>query len=132
VGSFRGHQNGANALVFTHDGTRLATAAGGLRIWDLASGQEVLQLSPESAFLGLAFDGQGRRLATAGGDGTVRLWDAERLPEPPEPGWEEWLLERREPIEFFAPWVIGGAAVLVSGAVLLALVRWLRRRRAAG
>ena len=66
------------AAAFSPDGGTLATAVGGsIRLWDVATQQEIG--TPMTAGAGpahaLAFSPDGSTLATAGGDGTARLWD---------------------------------------------------------
>ena len=57
-----------------------------MRIWDAQCGEELLQLQGHEAYIhALALHPEGRILASASGDNTVRIWDsrpmAERLRE---------------------------------------------------
>ncbi len=73
----QGHAGLVEAVVWSPDGRRLATADehGTVRLWDGANGQELAALPGR----GPTWSPDGRRLATAGGkDGTVRLWDGSR------------------------------------------------------
>jgi WD40 repeat protein len=66
-------------IAFNPDGTRLATAGvdGMARVWDTASGQELLTLSGHTGQVwGVTFSPDGTRLATASADGTAKVWDA--------------------------------------------------------
>ncbi len=48
-----------------------------VRVWDTDTGKEVTVLAGhEGGVLGVTFSRDGARLATAGGDGTARLWQA--------------------------------------------------------
>src|SRR5205823_835665 len=61
------------------DGTRLATgcADNTIRLWDVATGQEVAELRGHAAYVhAVAFSPDGTRLVSGSGDFTVRLWDA--------------------------------------------------------
>jgi serine/threonine protein kinase/WD40 repeat protein len=72
-----GHTDSPLHHQFFPDGRRLASVSsdGTLRIWDLASGQEVLMLdSPD--FGGLAISPDGRRIAVCGASAVIRVWDS--------------------------------------------------------
>lgn len=60
------------AVGFDHAGRALA--AGTTRVWDVAGGTERVRLRPGAA-RAVAVAARGRRVASAGDDGTVRLWD---------------------------------------------------------
>src|SRR5262249_57608204 len=70
----------SNTLAFSPDGTFLAGAGGDargdVRVWRLASGQEVLTLRGHTRGVNsVAFNPDGGRIATGSNDGMIKLWD---------------------------------------------------------
>jgi WD40 repeat protein len=65
-------------LEFSPDGKKLASVWGGaIRLWDLATGENLLPSDGHSAGVKtVAYTADGRTLVTASTDGTLRLWDA--------------------------------------------------------
>ncbi|GAA2101495.1 TIR domain-containing protein [Microlunatus panaciterrae] len=89
VRSFAAHQNKIYALAFSPDSSMLATAAfngggisvggfdGGLRLWDLLTGQQVGELVyHDSQVETVAFSPDGQWLVSGGADREVLLWSA--------------------------------------------------------
>ena len=68
------HEAYVNDLGFSPDGSRLVTASfdNTLKLWDVASGQEVLELSDEIGFVRVRSTADGRRILAVGGDGQAR------------------------------------------------------------
>jgi WD40 repeat protein len=75
----RGHSDAVNKILFSADGSLLASASDDrtVRLWDVGTGRQlsILRGHTDSVFA-IAFSPDGGVLASAGFDGTVRLWDA--------------------------------------------------------
>jgi eukaryotic-like serine/threonine-protein kinase len=66
-------------VAWSPDGKRLATGSrdGTAKVWDAASGQELLTLKGHSNFvISIAWSPDGKRLATGSWDNTAKVWDA--------------------------------------------------------
>jgi WD40 repeat protein/tRNA A-37 threonylcarbamoyl transferase component Bud32 len=77
IRALRGQGEPVHAVAFSPDGRHLATASqdGAVWVWDASTGERLRDLSGHAgAVHGLAY-GRGGRLASAGDDKAVRVWD---------------------------------------------------------
>ena len=65
------------AVAFSPYGKRLASGTSGFKIWDAQTGKELLSSVSSDRIFALAFNSDGKRLASTSSDGTVKLWDAQ-------------------------------------------------------
>ena len=74
--SLKGHTSDVFGVAFNPDGKRLVSASfdATVKVWDAASGQEVLTLKGHTnAASSVAFSPDGKRLASASYDQTVKV-----------------------------------------------------------
>jgi WD40 repeat protein len=87
-----GHKGFVNAVIFLRDGKTLATGGedGTIRLWDISTGGQVRQILAHEIgqredgdrrrdVFALALSPDGKRLASAGRDTMVKVWDVAAL-----------------------------------------------------
>jgi WD40 repeat protein len=75
-----GHPGEVMGLDFSPDGTRVVNSGDheiAFRVWDIVTGEIVLELPGEGHLYGVVYSDDGQWIATATSDGIVGLWDAE-------------------------------------------------------
>jgi WD40 repeat protein/transcriptional regulator with XRE-family HTH domain len=76
--SATGHTDIIGQIVFSPDGSRLATASrdGSAKVWDAISGEALVTLlGHDGTVFSVAFSPDGKTIATASADKTAKLWD---------------------------------------------------------
>lgn len=76
--TFTGHEQDIYSLDFARDGKHIASGSGDrtVRVWDIESGREVLNLSIEDGVTTVAISPGGDYVAAGSLDKSVRVWDA--------------------------------------------------------
>lgn len=74
------HMGGINAVAFSPDGLKVATASTDttVKIWDLGNGHEILTYTGHQAkIVGLAWTPDGKFIVSAGNEKNIKVWNAE-------------------------------------------------------
>ncbi len=77
--SFGDHSDSVNAVAFSPDGARIASASSDktIKVWEIATGKLLASGKDHSdAVWGVAWSPNGKYLASCGADRSVKIWDA--------------------------------------------------------
>src|SRR5262249_10010134 len=85
VSRFEGHTDGVMVVAFSPDGkwilsggVRYGVGDPTVRLWDVATGKELLKLEGHTGGVySVAFLPGGKKAVSGGGEGTIRIWDLE-------------------------------------------------------
>ncbi len=71
------HNSSVNAVAFSPDGRKVATASydNTARLWDVETEKQIQRLEHDGSVYGVAFSPDGKKLATASSGSSARLWD---------------------------------------------------------
>jgi len=78
VRTFAEHGDTVASACFSSDGTQALSGSldGTVRLWDIATGWEILAFSGhEAPVLSAAFSPDGKQALSASGDNTIKLWN---------------------------------------------------------
>ena len=83
--ALKGHTGYVRSVAFSPDGARIATGSEdwSAKVWEAATGQELLTLKHDQAVWSVAFSPDGQRLVTgmAGAGATAKIWFAATSPQ---------------------------------------------------
>jgi len=80
--TLKGHTDYVNSVSWSPDGKRLASGSddGTVKIWDVASGQNVASVNLIDVVLGVSWSPNGKYVAIASADHNVYVWDVSSIP----------------------------------------------------